>query len=196
MAITIKLEDATISLGGRFEDALALVKRLAPRNAFDRNTKVWTLPLTLVEFNRQHAFPMDVLTAASPARSGQHITRYGTRYSGEEWSAKKAIDAIRVPDEIMARCAAKLAAAEQAFLTETGMTQQQAHQVRALWMRFVGDFDEAEAFGKIRFSSPARKAQIIAAMDAWIDAELHADDEAEAYRAREERRILDGTGLY
>ena len=194
MPITVKLTDAMVSLGGDFAVALARVKAISGR-AYDSSTKTWSVPQTLLQFQKEvSGLPVDVLSAANPARSGQHITRYGNKYSRAEWAAKRAVDALVVPAEIVARVEAREQAAWQAFVAVIG-DEAKAKQASAVLQRYESAA-EAEEYGRIKFSSTARRAEIDAAWDAYQTALYRADQEAKDWIDAETHRIYDGTELY
>lgn len=194
MAITVKLTDAMVSLGGDFAVALARVKAISGR-AYESSTKTWSVPQTLLQFQKEiSGLPFDVLSATNAARSGQHVTRHGNKYSSAEWAAKRAVDALVVPAEIVARVEAREQAAWQAFVAVIG-DEAKARQVSAVLQRYESAA-EAEEYGRIKFSSPARRAEIDAAWDAYQTALFDADGEAKEWIDAETHRIYDGTELY
>jgi hypothetical protein len=193
MAITVKLTDATIALGGDWNGALAMVKSIAGRS-YDGQAKTWALPLDLKAFSARAAGrPFDVLASATAHRAGEHVTRWGTRYGRNEWDAKRAVDAIQVPAALVAEAQQKRDAAERALIAVLGPN---AAKVRNLYDRFAGDLDEAAELGYITFSSPARKAAIEAAFETYF-ADLEAAEQAiDDFRAIEERKIAEDYGIY
>jgi len=193
MAITVKLSDATISLGGDFATALACVKGV-PGRAYNGATKTWSVPQTLHQFQAvARGLPIDVVSSASAGRSGQHITRYGSKYSAAEWDAKRAVDALVVPSAIAARCQQREDAAWQSFVAVIG-DEAKARQIDAVLQRY-GSAEEAEEYGRIRFSSPARRTEIAAAWEQYLTAYLKASEEGDDWLAAETARIYDETGL-
>ena len=189
MAITVKLSDATISLGGDFATALACVKAV-PGRAYDSATKTWSVPQTLLHFQAAaRGLPIDVVSSAA-GRSGQHITRYGNKYSAAEWDAKRAVDALVVPSAIAARCQQREDAAWQAFVAVIG-DEAKARQIDAVLQRY-GSAEEAEEYGRIRFSSPARRAEIAAAWEQYLTEYLKSSEEGDDWLAAETERIIDG----
>lgn len=184
MPITVKLTDAMVSLGGDFAVALARVKAISGR-AYDSSTKTWSVPQTLLQFQKEvSGLPVDVLSA----------TRYGNKYSSAEWAAKRAVDALVVPAEIVARVEAREQAAWQAFVAVIG-DEAKAKQASAVLQRYESAA-EAEEYGRIKFSSTARRAEIDAAWDAYQTALYRADQEAKDWIDAETHRIYDGTELY
>lgn len=189
MAITVKLSDATISLGGDFAFALACVKGV-PGRAYDSATKTWRVPITLLQFQGvARGLPIDVVSSAA-GRSGQHITRYGNKYSAAEWDAKRAVDALVVPSAIAQRCQQREDAAWQAFVAVIG-DEAKARQIDAVLQRY-GSAEEAEEYGRIRFSSPARRAEIAAAWEQYLTEYLKSSEEGDDWLAAETERIIDG----
>ena len=77
----------------------------------------------------------------------EHITRYGNKYSRAEWDAKKAVDAIRIPDEIARRCEVLHTAAWAALVAVIG-DDAKATQVLGVARRYES-LDEAEEYGRI-----------------------------------------------
>jgi hypothetical protein len=191
MAITVKLNDMTVTVGGDFQSALAFVKSFNGRR-FDAATKTWIVPTTSKEFRQGCTLPLDLGT-------GEHITSWGTRYSGSEWDAKHERDNITVPAGIVAQVAAAERAAEQALidtLRALGMNDATIAKLRGIHNRFHGDLDLAVEMGKIVFSSAARRQAIENAFEAWETAYLKAQDAADDYIAAEERRIDEKYGVY
>lgn len=200
MAISVKLNDAEIRLGGEFGSALAFVKGFTGRS-YDGQAKAWTVPMTLLDFQKSASgrFPIDVLSAANAARSGQHITKYGNKYSANEWSAKREYDAVRLPDALTAEARAREAAAEQALveaLKGFGMGDETIAKLRFIEQRFHGDLAEAEEYGKIRFSSAERREAIESAFARYWSDYLKAGEAVEDFLDAEQRRIDEKYGIY
>ncbi|HEU5013936.1 MAG TPA: hypothetical protein VFT66_15555 [Roseiflexaceae bacterium] len=197
--LTVKLTDATVQVGGDFQNALAFIKSFDGRR-YDGATKVWTVPTTLKAFAARCSFPYDVAAASGDARhrSGEHVTRWGTRYRGDEWSAKREYAAMQPPAALIAEEQTKRDAAEQALIATLrgfGLDDNGIARLRGLYDRCMGNLSEAEALGKIRFSSPERRAAVEAAFDAYYDAWNNADEGVEDYMDYEHRRIHEKYGL-
>lgn len=198
MAITVKLNDATISLGGDFAGALALVKSITGR-CYDATNKTWTVPQDLKTFSSwASGLPFDVLSGPAH-RSGEHVTCWGTRYARNEWDAKTAKNNIQVPDALADEAHAKRDAAEQALdatLRSFGMDDRAIARLRGLYTQFAGDLGEAEEYGRIQFSSAERRAAVEIAFETYYRDWLKADEAVEDFIAAEERRIDEAHGVY
>lgn len=191
MAITVKLQDETVRVGGDFQAALSVVKSFRGAR-FDPATKVWSIPAGIKEFRQRCGLPLDLA-------SGAHVTRWGTRYGAGEWAAKQASARITIPAEIMQQVDAAEQRAEQDLLgtlSSFGISDQAViAKLRRLYSDFVGDLGEAETCGKIRFSNPTRRAALEAALEAYDEDWLKAQEIAEDYRAAEQRRIEEEYGV-
>lgn len=117
-------------------------------------------------------------------------TRYGNTYSAAEWDAKRAVDALVVPSAIAQRCQQREDAAWQAFVAVIG-DEATARQIDAVLQRY-GSAEEAEEYGRIRFSSPARRDEVDAAWEQYTTEYLKASEEGNAWLAAETERIYDG----
>ena len=198
MAINVQLIDALVQVGGNFQDALAFVKSFQ-HLPFDRERKLWTLPITdLKTFQARCTFPFDIASASQSHRSGEHVTRYGTRYSRDAWEAKRASDALVPPDALVDAAQANKAAAEAAFLASLrvfGYSDALIARLRSIYDRFVGDLDEAEELGYVTFPVPGRKQQIEAIFETYYDAMLKADECVQDWLAAKQYKIDDSYGM-
>ena len=198
MAINVQLIDALVQVGGDFQSALAFVKSFQ-HMPFDRERKLWTLPITdLKTFQARCTFPFDIASASQSHRSGEHVTRYGTRYTANEWAATRASDALVPPDALVAQAQANEAAAEAAFLASLrvfGYSDALIARLRSIYDRFVGDLDEAEELGYVTFPVPGRKQQIEAIFETYYDAMLKADECVQDWLAAKQYKIDDSYGM-
>lgn len=197
MAINVQLIDALVQVGGNFQDALAFVKSFQ-HLPFDRERKLWTLPTTdLKTFQARCTFPFDIASASQSHRSGEHVTRYGTRYSRDAWEAKRAFDALVPPDALVDAAQANEAAAEAAFLASLrvfGYSDALIARLRSIYDRFVGDLDEAEELGYVQFSA-GRKQQIEKIFETYYEAMLKADECVQDWLAAKQYKIDDSYGM-
>lgn len=197
MAINVQLIDALVQVGGNFQDALAFVKSFQ-HMPFDRERKLWALPATdLKTFQARCTFPFDIASASQSHRSGEHVTRYGTRYSRDAWEAKRASDALVPPDALVDAAQANKAAAEAAFLASLrvfGYSDALIARLRSIYDRFVGDLDEAEELGYVQFSA-GRKQQIEKIFETYYEAMLKADECVQDWLAAKQYKIDDSYGM-
>lgn len=190
MAVMVKLNDATVSVGGDFNAALAYVKGFAGRR-FDGATKMWIVPAALKDFTP--IAPMDII---SGQRGGQHVTRYGTRYSSQEWRLEQELHNAQAPIEAVRASAAAQDAAERALVAALGMPEATVARMKGIELRCSGDWDEAVAAGWIKFSSPERRAAVETAFEAYHTAMCAALDIETAARQDVEQAIRERYEIY
>lgn len=158
MAIRVQLTDATVDVGGKFDEVIAFIRRLPGRRYSD---KVNHVELTLKEFARQCGYPYDVVNATDAHRAGQHVTRYGTRYGRGEWNAKKEIEGIEaeVNNQFAARYDA-LDADLKAQVASLGLDPRIIDVLRR------GDLSELVEAGRVCFTSKEREEAIFT-LEKW-----------------------------
>lgn len=202
MAVTVKLTNATVSLGGEFSSALALVKSL-PGRRYDSATKVNMVSIGLKEFSAVaavHGLPFDVQSSAEAFRSGEHVTRWGTRYSRDEWDAmregdKAAAAAAQAARPQVVAAEAEVRAELQRRALENAPNAEIARKMAAL-VEADGGMGEALERGLVKFSTPERKAAWLA-IDEWYWNAMWQAGEAERdaeCAARE--RVAQQYGIY
>ena len=171
MAIKVKLTDGLIEVGGEFKGALAFVKGHEGRR-YDPATKIWMVAMTLKDFiayNRP-GLPIEILSGNGSQRyqSGSHITRYGTSWGEEEWSAQKKVWSAE--SKIDNKYAGPSGANERQLkddLLSIGVAERGAtYLISRMWR-----LEDDEEFGKVQFSSPERRQQIYAAIEAYRERE-------------------------
>ena len=155
--ITVSTKTGTVKVGGDFNQALTFIKNIAGRK-FDGATKTWSVPLTAQELKaKMSGFPVEM-------PDGSHVTRYGNSYAANEWAAKCETDKVSVTHQD-AR-----AAARQRMIEELGKW------IQGDKVAFVANLIESlhltdmMEYGKVQFSSPEKKAAILA-----IDDQYNAD---------------------
>lgn len=180
MGVKVQCKDGMIELGGDFNSALAMVKRIEGRK-YDSTTKVWMVPVELKHFNFC-GFPFNVLSGNMQGRfqSGDHHTRHGNVYSRGEWSEFQSAEAAA--RKVASEYAGKFVELESQYtkrLIEAGIPQKSISAV--LTHRFL---DMVE-YGRIQFSSEERKVTVMAIYQAWeteysnlVQAEAEARDAA------------------
>lgn len=149
MAIKIQLQDTTVEVGGSFQDALALVKR-QPGRRYDAATKTWHVPQALADFRRHCSLPLDTPHA--------HITRYGNGYTRDEWNAWQ--EGKRDEAEVADQFAPKYEALADDFRAKLAAAQVSQAGINLI-ASATQDIYEMEECGKIKFSTPERRAEIV-----------------------------------
>jgi hypothetical protein len=167
MAITVKLTDTTVKVGGEFKEALATIKAQAGRT-YDPATKTWTVPMSLADFRKVCSLPMDV-------EDGRHITAYGNPYSRSEWDATKAArrESATAEQAVRSQHAANYETIDAELVARLeAINPKGAAQLAKL----IKDdaLEAAENAGRIKFSSPARR-DALHTIAAWYE---QAIDEA------------------
>jgi len=187
MGIKVNLEDGMVEIGGNFQGALAFVKRQKGRE-YDPATKTWTVPQTIKDFvgwNRA-GLPIDIMSGDNSNRygDGNHVTRYGNVYSRDEWDAQK--EAWKAEGEIAAKYAPENAQNDRLFaeaLREVGVSEKGIRMIRA----YIWDLEEVEGY-RIKFSSPERRKQIYAIVEAY---RKRQEEIWESQEAEEEARTIE-----
>lgn len=202
MSIKVKVNDGAVEVGGSFEKALGFVKAQAGRK-YDPATKTWTVPLSYKEFRAQAAaygLPLD--------NGAEHVTRYGNRYSRDEWAAQQAADkaASEAGREMMpAVDAAKAAYMRQVMDALSVLGDEVARKLYDLFMRPNAraghlSLDEAERMGLIKFSSPARREAVAAAVKAARAVDyspvLKAEEAVEDAEERARQEVFQAYGAW
>ncbi len=178
--IQVRCSDDSVKVGGDFSAALAFVKA-QPGRRYDAAAKVWIVPVA----------SRDLLRAASASHlpvelpGGGHQTRYGNGYSADEWQAlRREQEVNRAAEKAVAAVAGDAIAQLRADLAEL-MPQATAKQIDYLVGLITdedGGLDAAEMAGRIQFSSPARKAALIAIADRYYGRLNQADAVFQAAR--------------
>lgn len=200
MALTIKLQDATVSLGGEFSSALAFVKSL-PGRKYDGATKTNSAAMTLKEFSaRAQGRPFDVQSAAQSHRSGEHVTRWGTRYSRNEWDAMRAADKAAGEAAHAARPQVEAAEREiraelQRRALENAPSAEIARKMAAL-VEADGGMSEAIERRLVKFSTPERESAWLAIDEWYWDAMWKAGEVERDAEAAARERVNDTYGIY
>ena len=191
MGVKVKLTDGEVELGGNFQSALSFVRGFTGRS-HDPSTKTWTIPITLKEFGKHNSFPTEVL--GSKGRhgryvAGNHITKYGTVYSADEWDANKR--AWKAEAEISSGFSGSYQDAESKFrqaLAEIGVSQQGI----SVLVRNTWDLEEMVEFGRIKFASQEHERQVMAAVESYRQAlEQTGQQEDDAIAAAQENIFND-----
>ena len=185
MAITVKLQDQTVRVGGNFQGALRWVKGFQGRT-YDPRTKTWTVPTTYVEFKKRSRFPLDI-------DGGDHVTKYGNAYTRGEWNTNKAI--WKSEEEVADKYFDEHAVNRDWLCNELqkiGVNEQGARYILARHETL----DIEKECGRVQFSSPQRRKQVLAAVEKFekmeYDTYRHEDEELDARKCQ----ILEGTRLY
>ncbi len=188
MAITVKLQDGTVSVGGEFNRALSFVKGLTGRR-FDGATRTWTVPMGLTEFGQRCSLPYDVLGGNGTGHnaSGNHVTRYGNAYSREEWTATK--EARRAESRVADEFAPKFDALKAELCSRIQAAGLSDAAVKFLASgTHIFEIEDLEEMRAIKFSSAERRAAVLAVAK-WYDGEyvkLH-NAEQDAMEGERER---------
>lgn len=156
MALTVKLTDATVQVGGNFQQALGFVKRIDGRT-FDGTTKTWSVPVDLKAFRRLCSLPLDII-AGGGVQAGRHITRYGSVYDRNEWEAKQATPAA--VEAATASFPSQFAALEQELAGRVAACGFAPHLVPRITSIIASmQLEEMEEVGQVRYSTPERREQ-------------------------------------
>jgi hypothetical protein len=189
MAITVKLQNGTVSVGGEFKTALAFVKSL-PGRRFDGATKTWTVAMGLEDFGKRCRLPYDILAGQnSQARlqSGNHVTRYGTAYTRSEWDANKAVWVAE--RKISAEFGDKFSALKRELrdrLEGIGLSDRAVDFLMA--RENIFSIEELEERGAVKFSSEERRAAVLAVAKWYGDEFVKLGDaERDAIETEQER---------
>lgn len=180
MAVRVELTDATIELGGSFEEAKSRAKGWGGK--WMPETKTWKVGKTLKETQFCN-FPMTIVSGKDDSpryASGNHITRYGNAYSQSEWQAYQATlkNEREVEHEFTPRFEA-LKAQVAVRLAEI-FDSQTAAKVAAIIVK--GDLSDLVAAGAIKFSSQEKRDAVFA-IDGW-----HSDAWTALHREMDEAK--------
>lgn len=217
MAIKVKLNDGNAEVGGEFNRALSFVKGFEGRK-YDAATKTWTVPMSVHDFIgrcNSSLLPVEysgVVGTVQPRHESGHQTKYGNRYSNDEWQAMN--EARKVGGEAAAKLQDKVEAAEKALreaqmsllLAATGGNTEAAGKLYRTFVGFNARFgtlsvEEVEANGGIQFSSAARRTAVIEAVDAChnhplLKALLDAWQEQEDAESVAQAEVYDRYGVF
>lgn len=178
-SITVHCTDGTIRLNGDFQSRLAEVKALKNRK-YDGASKAWTVDAPMAYFSGY-----DVVRSADAAKhTGDHVTRYGTTYTSNEWSG------LQAGREAKAQAAAAFAPEYNRRKGEAETTLRSALLAAGsnpdTLERLIGVIQSGDKFWRlvearqIRFQTPGRQALVEAAVEAYEEAlgrlALDADD--------------------
>lgn len=191
MGIIVKLSDATVEVGGEFSSTLAFVKGL-PSRRYNSADKTNSVTMTLAEFARSCGRPYDVRSAAQTHRSGEHVTRWGTRYSRNEWDAKNEIAAAekQIAQEFQPRYDALKAELRQRS-TAIGLDARAVAMIER-----AGELEMMIEAGRVQFRTDARRREVLALND-WYASAWNAIYEEEQDRAGDAaKQILEANGIY
>lgn len=166
MAITVKLTDATVSVGGDFGRALSFIKGL-PGRRYDGATKTNSVALSLADFRAAalHGYTFEIVSGAN---AGAKVAQHGNVYTRSERDAYGATrDAEkRIAAEYAPRFDA-LDAELRRRATEAGIPAQVVGWIE----RF--EIEDMVECGRLQFSSDARRQQV-ETLGAWYDRAYHA----------------------
>ncbi len=194
MGIKVSLSDGMVEVGGEFKSALSFVKGQKGRT-YDPATKTWAIPMTVKEFvgyNRTGR-PLDILSSNGRGRyeSGNHVTRYGTAYSRNEWDSQREI--WKAEKEVAAKYAPESDEVEMAFseaMIAIGVSKEGIRIIRA----FIWDFEDVEG-DRFQFSSQERRDKIFAIVEAYRKAKMDVWKRQEAEEEARTLEILERGGI-
>ena len=184
--IRVKLQDAMIRVGGNFQEQKGRIKGSGAR--WNPTTKVWESTRLLKDWL---ITPYDI---EQGAESGDHVTRYGTHYSGAEWSYLKGVQEVTATVAQTfhpRREGLKQALREQ--LSAIGLPAEAVSFVsRAIEQARLASYEDV---GRLQYSTVERGGQIHRIDEHYWEA-LHelTMDEMDAQAAAEER-LADHLGL-
>lgn len=170
MGIKVKFNDGLVEVGGEFTEALAWVKSLQGRK-YDSSTKTWSCPAEMQATMRYCSFPYDVLAgdgSNGKYRSGNHVTKYGSVYSREEWQQAQEIRSIQLEgdysrqlDDAYGQLLAELRATGALEKVVVGIACEIQDGNSIAWL---------EEAGKIVFTSLDRRQAFVAAEEKYFEA--------------------------
>ena len=192
MAIKVKLQDGKIQVGGNFNAALAYVKGKDGRR-YDVAAKTWTVPATVESFMRNCSLPTEILEGDGSARygDGNHVTKWGNVYSGEEWDAQK--DVWAAEKRIGGDHASQYEASRKRFqadLAALGMSGAAARMLES----HIWDCEDAEGY-RLKFSSQARRDEVFAVVEARRGRDCAIGEAEDAVTDAERERIFSAVGV-
>jgi len=183
--IKVNLKNGEVKVGGDFWKALEFVKAQTGRT-YDSSTKTWTVPQTIEEFaaRGKYRFPMDV--------KQDHVTKYGTRYTGEEWGAMKR--SWKVESEIRSEHSDGIDMVKnqmKAELETLGVSERGANFIATNYY----DLEMYEERGMIKFESPERRARVSAVIGKYEPRLLALMREEDEAVMNEQARIWEEGGI-
>jgi hypothetical protein len=185
--IRVQLADATIKVGGDFQTQKNLIKGSGAR--WNPTARLWESKKSLQDW---YIKPYDI---EQGAESGDHVTRYGTHYTGAEWSGIQATNKAKA--EISAQFQPQRDALKRELrdrLITIGISDESVN--RLLPILQTCDLEFQVEGGRIQFSTPERAKQVNTIQDWYADAVGKlAMDELDAQSAAEER-LSDAFGIY